>query len=298
MYNKSLDVFKAVAESTSFSKAAEKLYISHTAVIKQINQLESHLGVKLIKRSSRGIILTTAGQQLYKETLDIIKASDEAVKRVQNAYYTSPQTLLVGSSILYPCHSFMSIWDTINELCPQYQLKIVSFDDDEKRLDYLNDTYDFVIGAYNQSLEQEGYQFFPIGNYSFSIAMPRKHPLSKKPYVKLDDLTGQKLMIMTAGTSPINDQIRQEIEQDHPSITLVDISSKYSIDTFNHCADENMLLLSLDCWKYVHPALVSVELKEDYRMPYGILLSDNHDSKLDSFISALQAALNKEILPR
>ena len=52
MYNKSLDTFQAVADTSSFTKAADQLYISHTAVIKQINGLESHLGVKLFRRST------------------------------------------------------------------------------------------------------------------------------------------------------------------------------------------------------------------------------------------------------
>lgn len=47
MYNPQLDTFVAVAEQGSFSKAAEKLYITPTAVMKQINALESHLGFAL-----------------------------------------------------------------------------------------------------------------------------------------------------------------------------------------------------------------------------------------------------------
>ena len=44
MYNSQLTTFVQVADSGSFNKAAEALYISSTAVIKQINALEKHLG--------------------------------------------------------------------------------------------------------------------------------------------------------------------------------------------------------------------------------------------------------------
>ena len=47
MYNPQLDTFLCVVEAGSFSKAAEQLYISAPAVIKQINSLEASLGVKL-----------------------------------------------------------------------------------------------------------------------------------------------------------------------------------------------------------------------------------------------------------
>ena len=51
MYNHQLDTFIQVAELGSFSKAASALYISPTAVIKQMNILESNLGVTLFNRT-------------------------------------------------------------------------------------------------------------------------------------------------------------------------------------------------------------------------------------------------------
>ena len=49
MYNPMLDTFIAVSDYGSFTKAAEHLYISPTAVMKQMNTLESHLNLKLIE---------------------------------------------------------------------------------------------------------------------------------------------------------------------------------------------------------------------------------------------------------
>ena len=54
MYNPQLETFLCVAEAGSFNKAAERLYISPPAVIKQINLLEESLGVKLFDRSTAG----------------------------------------------------------------------------------------------------------------------------------------------------------------------------------------------------------------------------------------------------
>lgn len=64
MYNPQLDTFLAVVEAGSFNKAAERLYISPPAVIKQINLLESSLGVRLFTRTHRGLVLTEAGRSL------------------------------------------------------------------------------------------------------------------------------------------------------------------------------------------------------------------------------------------
>ena len=64
MYNHQLDTFIQVAELGSFSKAASSLYISPTAVIKQMNILESNLGITLFNRTHQGLTLTSAGQSL------------------------------------------------------------------------------------------------------------------------------------------------------------------------------------------------------------------------------------------
>lgn len=49
MYNPILDTFIAVSDCGSFTKASQRLYISPTAIMKQINTLENHLELKLIE---------------------------------------------------------------------------------------------------------------------------------------------------------------------------------------------------------------------------------------------------------
>ena len=75
MYNPQLDAFVQVADCGSFNKAAEALYLSSTAVIKQINALEKHLDLQLVFRTNHGITLTEAGKVLYKHAKGIMDYS-------------------------------------------------------------------------------------------------------------------------------------------------------------------------------------------------------------------------------
>ena len=59
MYNSLLETFITAADCGSLSKAAEKLFLSPTAVMKQLNLLENHLNLKLIERSKRIIMMAT-----------------------------------------------------------------------------------------------------------------------------------------------------------------------------------------------------------------------------------------------
>lgn len=81
MYNPQLDTFLYVVEAGSFSKAAEQLYISAPAVIKQINSLEASLGMKLFDRTHRGLVVTEAGQSIYNDAKYIIGYCKESVQR-------------------------------------------------------------------------------------------------------------------------------------------------------------------------------------------------------------------------
>ena len=60
LFNSQLETFVVVADEGSFSKAAEKLFISTTAVIKQINTLEEDTNIQLFQRSFKGVSLTEA----------------------------------------------------------------------------------------------------------------------------------------------------------------------------------------------------------------------------------------------
>lgn len=67
-----LKYFHAVAETLSFSRAAERLHIAQPPLSRQIRQLEDMLDVELIDRESRPIALTVAGKFFYEQTLQVM----------------------------------------------------------------------------------------------------------------------------------------------------------------------------------------------------------------------------------
>lgn len=78
-----LKAFKLTAQYSSFSKAAEDLKIAQSAVSRQIKLLEDHLGEELIIRSSKKVLLTEKGKELYtalinfeKKSLEIFQSED------------------------------------------------------------------------------------------------------------------------------------------------------------------------------------------------------------------------------
>ena len=102
MYNSQLTTFVQVADSGSFNKAAEALYISSTAVIKQINALEKHLDLTLFSRTNHGIALTESGRIIYKHARKLFAYSEKAIAEARLAAAEAATTFCVGTSILNP----------------------------------------------------------------------------------------------------------------------------------------------------------------------------------------------------
>ncbi len=75
--------FEAAARTLSFTKAAEELFITQSAVSRQIKALEDHLGLKLFERRPRALALTENGQALYRIATDVLDRLQSATDRLR-----------------------------------------------------------------------------------------------------------------------------------------------------------------------------------------------------------------------
>lgn len=80
-----LKAFAAVAETGSFTRAAEKLYTSHSSISRAVSALERELGVKLIERDNRVVGLTAAGEILLSGAQDILKREAALKKEIESS---------------------------------------------------------------------------------------------------------------------------------------------------------------------------------------------------------------------
>ena len=110
MFNSHLPAFVCVADCGSFTKAAERLYISPTAVMKQINALEAHLDLKLVERTRQGIRLTPAGEVIYRDAKFLFDYSRRSIESARQAMGAQDTTFCVGTSLLNPAKPFMDLW--------------------------------------------------------------------------------------------------------------------------------------------------------------------------------------------
>ena len=95
--------FEAAARNLSFTKAAEELFVTQSAVSRQVKSVEDHLGVALFARRHRALALTEAGHDLYRVTAQALRQiSDVAASiRERSAGRTLTVTATIGLASLW-----------------------------------------------------------------------------------------------------------------------------------------------------------------------------------------------------
>jgi DNA-binding transcriptional LysR family regulator len=114
-------VFVRVVEKGSFSTAARDLALSAAAVSRHVNQLESSLGVQLLKRSTRHLTVTDAGADFYKRCSQLVRGLEEA-RTAAIGYHTELKgalrihaTLGVGQRLVAPAvQEFLSLYPDLS----------------------------------------------------------------------------------------------------------------------------------------------------------------------------------------
>lgn len=296
MFDSQLNVFVVVADEGSFSKAAEKLFISTTAVIKQINSLEESINLKLFKRSFKGVSLTEAGKSLYSDAKYIIQYLKDSVARAENAMNYEENIIRVGTSIMTPSHLLLEIWPNVHNLYPNLKFKLVSFENTPENareiLANLGQNIDVVAGIFDDTLlDYRQCEALEISKVKFCCAVSVHHRLAEKDKLTIEDLENENLMLIRKGWSSYVDKLRNDLVKNYSHINIVDFPF-YNVEVFNQCESENNVLLTVDYWRNVHPLMKVIPVDWDYTIPYGFLHSPEPSPQVESFLKAVIKIIN------
>ncbi len=298
MYNPQLETFLCVAEAGSFNKAAERLYISPPAVIKQINLLEESLDLQLFVRTHRGLILTEAGKSLYQDTKYIIQYCKDSVTRAKNAMQKSENVIRIGTSPMTPAQVLVDLWPKLQDYCPDTKFRLVPFDNTPENareiLANLGQNIDVVAGIFDETmLELRQCAGLELSKEPICCAVSVHHRLAQKESLTISDLYGENLMLMRRNWSHHVDLLRDDIWKNHPQIHIVDFDF-YDVAAFNQCENNNCVLMAVENWRYVHPLLKILRVDWDYTIPFGLLHAPKPSAVVKQFLKAVQRAVQEQ----
>lgn len=140
-----MEVFLAVAEKLSFTRAAEGLFLTQSAVSHQISKLEQDLGCELLLRQGRTVSLTSAGREMAHQCRRILAALNEAEAAVRQAARPDQGRLRIGASSTACQYIIPEALREFRECFPGFSLSITPGDSPAMVEHLLNEAVDLAL---------------------------------------------------------------------------------------------------------------------------------------------------------
>jgi DNA-binding transcriptional LysR family regulator len=198
-----LRYFVAVVEEQSFTRAAERLYVSQPPLSRQIRALEVEIGTELLNRQPGRVELTDAGRMFYKEACSILEHASRALANARAIAAGDEGEIRLGvmTAALY-IPSVLKVLARFRIDHPKVKLVLTAMPY-EQQLEALDDGQIDLALVY-QGLVPEGRfasQLFSEGCIEFIFA--KGHPLAARKDLQLKDLSGEPFVMPKRAELPI-----------------------------------------------------------------------------------------------
>ncbi|PLS26316.1 LysR family transcriptional regulator [Bifidobacterium parmae] len=295
MYDRRLDAIIAAAECGSFNRAARRLHLSATAVIKQVAGFEHDHGLTLFARTGNGVTPTASGLALIEDARILIGESGRALRHARSLERSAEETIRLAVSVLRPATPLLELWPHASAWLEnrgrRVGLELVSLSDEPggymAELDRLGETVDVAASGYSPSRPRHGCAVLGLGEYPLRMGVPLSNPLSVRSggALRLDDLEGQRIRIPEPGDNDAMDKARALLSA-VPGVTLVDMR-QYTFDEFNACAANGDLILARTFGTGIHPMIRPMPVDWDLTIPYGLMYPEHPSPATAAFVDAV-----------
>ncbi len=137
-----LRAFVAVVQGGSFTRAAEVLRSQKAGVSRQVSEMETELGVRLLERTTRTLRLTEVGREVFERALGILAAVEDT-QRVAQAVHGEPHGLL---RVTMPLEfGLLAGFEWVRALLARYPLLSIEVDSSSRIVDLVHEGYDLAI---------------------------------------------------------------------------------------------------------------------------------------------------------
>jgi len=136
------EIFAAVAAKGSFTRAADALDTSPANVTRYVQELEAHLGARLINRTSRRLSLTESGNALYQRVRTILDDAAEAEALASSAALEARGRLRINAPLSFGLRHLAPLWPAFSARHPGVELDIDLID---RVVDLVEEGYDLAI---------------------------------------------------------------------------------------------------------------------------------------------------------
>lgn len=192
-----LRAFVAVAEYRHFGTAAARLTVSQPTLSQSLAALEAGLGLQLIERSTRRVLVTAAGRRLLPPAMATIEAADRFLGAAAGAGDRLTGSLRIGLIPTVAPYVLPTLLPVLRDEMPSLVLHLVE-DTTARLLDGLRaGVLDVAVLAL--PADTHGMVEIPLYTEDFVILTPLGHPLADREDVTPESLEGQPLLLLDEG---------------------------------------------------------------------------------------------------
>jgi LysR family hydrogen peroxide-inducible transcriptional activator len=186
---RALQYFVKLADLRHFSKAAEACFVSQPTLSTQIKKLEEELGVQLVERSPKNIMLTPVGVEIAERARLVLSDVDQMKAVARRSGNPADGVLRLGLFPTLAPYFLPHVVPNLRRQYPNLRLQLA----EEKSEDILRMLRQGELDAAMLALpiHDEGLEMEVLFKEPFVLALPGQHPLASQPRVGLDDLNHQ-----------------------------------------------------------------------------------------------------------
>jgi LysR family hydrogen peroxide-inducible transcriptional activator len=194
---RALQYFVKLAELKHFSRAANACFVSQPTLSTQVQKLEDELGVTLVERAPRKIMLTPIGEDIAHRAKHVLRDIEHIKDAARRSRDPETGTIKLGIFPTLAPYLLPHVIPCICQRYPELRLQLA----EEKTEDILNmlDQGRLDAGLLATPVEEPGMEMEILFEEPFVIAMPAAHPLSDKQSISLKDLEGEELLLLEEG---------------------------------------------------------------------------------------------------
>ena len=194
---KDLKYLVAVADMRHFGKAAERCFVSQPTLSAQLRKLEEYLGVQLIERQPRHIMLTAAGEQVVARARLIVNASDDVLEIARSHRDPMAGRLRVAFLPTIGPYLLPGVMPSLRKALPRVELMLYEYQT-APMLEHLH-AGEIDVGVLALPVAVDGLTSRVLYDEPFSVAAPAQHALAKKAQIRVEDLKGETLLLLEDG---------------------------------------------------------------------------------------------------
>lgn len=200
MDSRQLEYFVAVAEELSFTRAAQRLFTVQSTVSAAVRALETDLKTTLFDRSTRRVVLSTAGQALLPEAKAALEALDRARAAVEEASTGLRGNIRIGTLARLSMINMAELLGAFHRKYPLVEVQVATSPTGSTGLadDVRHGRLDIALLGLPK-LELSGLEVRDIATVPFVALLPAEHALARQSAVRLEELAGERFVDMPAG---------------------------------------------------------------------------------------------------